>query len=253
MQSEPFGSLFHLWQNNNEIIQYPLIAGENCPSRWPYVKKNTLFSIINLNPWPPPRSRDGVILKYPENHLQDMTLVIRQIFSLTLITGEFLMNFKHAIAAAVMAVAASSSFADVALPAATGFLSGSGTLEYSFNASGYDQALVGVMAANFFGGATGITSVKLDGTTPFTFANGGWSYNGAVTSTTHVVDVTYANAFGTMYGISGSLSNAPVTATSVSTLPSTGPIAAVPEPETYAMMLAGLGALGFVGRRRKAK
>jgi hypothetical protein len=44
-----------------------------------------------------------------------------------------------------------------------------------------------------------------------------------------------------------------VTATSVSTLPSTGPIAAVPEPETYAMMLAGLGALGFVGRRRKAK
>ena len=31
------------------------------------------------------------------------------------------------------------------------------------------------------------------------------------------------------------------------------PAAAVPEPETYAMMLAGLGALGFVGRRRKAK
>jgi hypothetical protein len=29
--------------------------------------------------------------------------------------------------------------------------------------------------------------------------------------------------------------------------------APVPEPETYAMMLAGLGALGFVGRRRKAK
>ena len=25
----------------------------------------------------------------------------------------------------------------------------------------------------------------------------------------------------------------------------------VPEPETYAMMLAGLGALGFIGRRRK--
>lgn len=28
-------------------------------------------------------------------------------------------------------------------------------------------------------------------------------------------------------------------------------VAAVPEPETYAMMLAGLGALGFVARRRK--
>jgi hypothetical protein len=30
-------------------------------------------------------------------------------------------------------------------------------------------------------------------------------------------------------------------------------IAAVPEPETYAMMLAGLGLLGFIARRRKQK
>jgi hypothetical protein len=30
-------------------------------------------------------------------------------------------------------------------------------------------------------------------------------------------------------------------------------VTAVPEPETYAMMLAGLGALGFMGRRRKAQ
>ena len=28
-------------------------------------------------------------------------------------------------------------------------------------------------------------------------------------------------------------------------------IAAIPEPETYALMLAGLGLLGFIGRRRK--
>jgi len=28
-------------------------------------------------------------------------------------------------------------------------------------------------------------------------------------------------------------------------------VAAVPEPETYAMMLAGLGLLGYMARRRK--
>ncbi len=31
------------------------------------------------------------------------------------------------------------------------------------------------------------------------------------------------------------------------------PLAAVPEPETYAMLLAGLGLVGFAARRRKAK
>lgn len=32
---------------------------------------------------------------------------------------------------------------------------------------------------------------------------------------------------------------------------STTPIAAVPEPETYALMLGGLGVVGFIARRRK--
>lgn len=32
-----------------------------------------------------------------------------------------------------------------------------------------------------------------------------------------------------------------------------GQVAAIPEPETYALMMAGLAALGFIGRRRKAR
>jgi len=35
------------------------------------------------------------------------------------------------------------------------------------------------------------------------------------------------------------------------TIPASAPIPAIPEPETYAMMLAGLGLLGFVARRRR--
>ncbi|HWI12423.1 MAG TPA: PEP-CTERM sorting domain-containing protein [Burkholderiaceae bacterium] len=31
-----------------------------------------------------------------------------------------------------------------------------------------------------------------------------------------------------------------------------GPIAAVPEPQTYALLLAGLAGIGFVARRRRS-
>jgi len=41
--------------------------------------------------------------------------------------------------------------------------------------------------------------------------------------------------------------------TSVSSGFFSNPVAAVPEPETYAMLLAGLGLLGFAARRRKQK
>lgn len=38
----------------------------------------------------------------------------------------------------------------------------------------------------------------------------------------------------------------------VSSAAGSGPVSAIPEPETYAMLFAGLGLLGFVARRRKS-
>ena len=37
----------------------------------------------------------------------------------------------------------------------------------------------------------------------------------------------------------------------VSSLDVSTPVAAIPEPETYALMIAGLGLVGFMARRRK--
>jgi hypothetical protein len=53
-----------------------------------------------------------------------------------------------------------------------------------------------------------------------------------------LVGLTFA-AGGTSDGLGGSLDNVSITA--------------VPEPETYAMLLAGMGLMGTIARRRKAK
>lgn len=57
-------------------------------------------------------------------------------------------------------------------------------------------------------------------------------------------NTTGINSFTTSFA---AVSNATLYATALA------PIAAVPEPGTYAMLLAGLGMMGFVARRRKQK
>jgi PEP-CTERM motif len=76
-------------------------------------------------------------------------------------------------------------------------------------------------------GGTSITSV---GNTVFGVeGNGVIQFNGAVTSISWTNPV-FENWYGFTLGV---------------------PVAAVPEPETYALMLAGLAALGAVTRRRR--
>ena len=54
-------------------------------------------------------------------------------------------------------------------------------------------------------------------------------------------------------GVNGAFNSAqPLTATTAFDIGSPGAIAAVPEPETYAMLLAGLALIGGIARRRKA-
>ncbi|MEY4752064.1 MAG: hypothetical protein RIQ60_4278 [Pseudomonadota bacterium] len=107
---------------------------------------------------------------------------------------------------------------------------------------------------------TTFTSVLFD-STPVTILGGGTSFQiqSSSTSLTHTVDI-YADVMS----MPGVVNPAPKFSTSFTFLttptqvqtPSTQftpPSAPVPEPESYAMLLAGLGALGFMGKRRAAK
>ncbi|MDE2442461.1 MAG: PEP-CTERM sorting domain-containing protein [Betaproteobacteria bacterium] len=93
-----------------------------------------------------------------------------------------------------------------------------------------------------------ITSVSINGNTAVwtNWLNMGTTEAWSLASTTLTAGIQHIVISGTGTGnVSGHLDFASTAAP----LPS----APVPEPETYAMLLAGLGALGFVARRRKAQ
>ena len=95
-------------------------------------------------------------------------------------------------------------------------------------------------------------AVALDGQilTSFT-ATPGWSVKnltlGSLTAGSHVLSFAGTAAYAT-YGDT----TAYLDAVQLNAVPTPAPVASsVPEPETYALMLAGLGLLGFTARRRR--
>ena len=111
--------------------------------------------------------------------------------------------------------------------------------------------LTALLTANFTGSGYDVTGAKFDGVsfTPVVNVNMGgligvdyWTFQlPSVSHAMHTIVVNGAAIGGSTVGFTGSIS---VTNTPIAPPP-------VPEPQTYAMMLAGLGALSFLARRRQ--
>ncbi len=141
------------------------------------------------------------------------------------------MKLKSILIASALALSAASSFASEFS------FSGTTSLATSFSAMAGDSIDASITASVVKGYGFDITGVTFDGVafTPVYNVPGGdyWTFSAAgLASGLHTISVT-GTALGSSY-----------TANVVLT--------PVPEPETYALMLAGLGAIGFVARRRKS-
>lgn len=153
------------------------------------------------------------------------------------------MKVKSILAAVALAASSASSFAVTALTPAIPdvfYLGFGGADSYSFTLS---AGPVYSLASSVSVLANTVTGIELDTDSVF---GGGISFvqNGNAWSLLPQYPVAAGNYFINIVGTPSSVSLISVTASST--------VPAVPEPETYALMLAGLGAIGFVATRRRS-
>ena len=121
------------------------------------------------------------------------------------------------------------------------------------------SALLGEITIGSLSNVTGNLNFSTDSITlfgmPFTFANPGNDVTvgfggfGSVTSTPTGYSFAFNNVAAGTYLLSATGNNAAgLTAVNASYTVTAAP---VPEPETYAMLMAGLGVVGFMARRKK--
>ncbi len=148
------------------------------------------------------------------------------------------MKLKSIVAAATLALAGASSFAStIPLGPLTSSPSFIGGVVSSLTGFDYSFTLTGM--SDVFGGVSSFTPNVF---TAATISDGMTNWTDS--------DATDGFSFS---GLSAGSYTLHISAFSAMSAPIGGYVAAtpVPEPETYAMMLAGLGALGFLASRRR--